>query len=250
MNITLEHNKIYCGQLLLVNAGSALKSSNNEELRAIDPRFPDIKLQAPAAYALRLILSDIKAGNAIVPVSGYRSEVEQAAIYQKSMTEHGEEFTSRFVALPGRSEHQTGLAADLGLNQDNIDFIRPYFPYKGICGAFRDAAPDFGFVERYPKGKEAVSGIAHEPWHFRYVGYPHSKIMSERRLILEEYIDFIKAYQESNKLYEKGKNSLFEIYYVPAAAEKTTISIPDRCDYRISGNNLDGFIVTVRRNRL
>ena len=84
--------------------------------------------------------------------------------------ENGEEFTNQFVARPGHSEHQTGLAIDLGLKQPDIDFLRPYFPYKGICQTFRELSTDYGFIERYPAGKEAITGIAHEPWHFRYVG--------------------------------------------------------------------------------
>ena len=92
------------------------------------------------------------------------------------------------MALPGHSEHQTGLAIDLGLRGPEIDFIRPDFPYEGVCQRFRERAADFGFVERYPAGKEAVIGIAHEPWHFRYVGPSHAREMVHRGLVLEEYL--------------------------------------------------------------
>lgn len=78
------------------------------------------------------------------------------------------------------SEHQTGLAIDLAENKEQIDFICPHFPYTGICGEFRAAAPRFGFIERYVSGKEQITGIGAEPWHFRYVGYPHSVIMAEK----------------------------------------------------------------------
>ena len=78
------------------------------------------------------------------------------------------------------SEHQTGLAIDLGLASEEIDVIRPNFPYSGVCAAFRKQAADYGFILRYPAGKEAVTGIAYEPWHFRYVGVPHARFMLNR----------------------------------------------------------------------
>lgn len=76
-------------------------------------------------------------GDSIVPVSGYRSLNEQMDIYNDSLKDNGEDFTRKYVALPKHSEHQTGLAIDLGLNKEKIDFIRPDFPYDGICGTFR-----------------------------------------------------------------------------------------------------------------
>ena len=91
------------------------------------------------------------------------------------------------MALPGCSEHQTGLAIDLGLRGPEVDFLCPDFPYTGPCGDFRRLAADYGFVERYPAGKEPITGIAHEPWHFRYVGVPHAERMAAMGLVLEEY---------------------------------------------------------------
>ena len=75
-----------------------------------------------------------------------------------------------------------------------MDFIRPYFPDEGVCRAFRLAAPRYGFVLRYPAGREAVTGIAHEPWHFRYVGPIHGEIMARLDLTLEEYLEELRNY--------------------------------------------------------
>ncbi|MGN0475936.1 MAG: M15 family metallopeptidase, partial [Ruminococcus sp.] len=185
--IELKKEKVYCGNLLLVNAEYPLKNNNAESLIPADIRFPDILMKRDAAYVLQLVLEKICAGNSIVPVSGYRSLDEQFDIWNVSLRDNGEDFTRKYVALPNHSEHQTGLAIDLGLNEKEIDFIRPDFPYVGICNEFRKAAPDYGFIERYAKDKEEITGISHEPWHFRYVGYPHSKIMQENGFSLEEY---------------------------------------------------------------
>lgn len=60
-----------------------------------------------------------------------------------------------------------------------------------ICDEFRKAAPDYGFIQRYAKNKEEITGISHEPWHFRYVGYPHSRIIKDNGFSFEEYTEFI-----------------------------------------------------------
>lgn len=187
----------------------------------------------------------------IALVSGYRSEKEQTDIYESSLKENGKEFTAEFVALPNHSEHQTGFAIDLGLEKENIDFICPDFPYEGICEKFRTAAPQYGFIERYRKGKENITKIAPEPWHFRYVGFPHSAIISENNFALEEYIEYLKQFS-ANGTHLKYDNARthFEIFYVQAEkAGSTKIMLPYHIDgaapaYEISGNNADGFVVT------
>lgn len=246
--IVLETNKIYSGNLLLVNRHYPFRNKEIKCLSTVDARFPNILLKHDAANFLQLILKKISAGSAIVPVSGYRSLEEQTAIYDNSLKNNGEEFTKKYVALPNHSEHQTGLAIDLGLNQKEIDFICPDFPYDGICDKFRRAASDYGFIERYAKNKEEITGISQEPWHFRYVGYPHSKLMEERGFSLEEYTEFLKGYQDDCRLiYKQADGTDVEIYYLPANANKTQAVIPEACIYQISGNNIDGFVVTVWR---
>lgn len=246
--IELEKAKIYCGTLLLVNADYLLRDNNTKSLVPVDIRFPDILIKRDAANVLQSIFKKISAGNSIIPVSGYRSLKEQKAIYDGSLKDNGVNFTRKYVALPNHSEHQTGLAIDLGLNKEDIDFIRPDFPYDGICDEFRRTAPDYGFIERYAKDKEEITGISHEPWHFRYVGYPHSKIMEENGFSLEEYIEFIKDYRSDYRfVYKQSFGAGAEIYFVPAYDDKTLIAIPEYCVYQISGNNIDGFIVTIWR---
>lgn len=244
--IKLEASEIYCGTLILVNAQYAWKGHSVKDLTPVSTGFPNILLKREVSDILKMILKKISARNLIVPVSGYRSRKEQAAIYNSSLKENGETFTKKYVALPDHSEHQTGLAVDLGLNTKNIDFICPAFPYEGICNAFRKTAPEYGFIERYEKEKEEITGISHEPWHFRYVGYPHSRIMKENALSLEEYIEFIKNYREDRALICKtGYGTKAKIYYVPAEEENTQLTVPEDGIYQISGNNTDGFIITV-----
>ncbi len=246
--ILLEKEWIYHGNLLLVNKNYSLKNPKVEGLIAVDKKFPDILMKSEAVDMLQQTLNKIGSGNKIVPVSGYRSLEEQTMIYRDSLRDNGEEFTKKFVALPNESEHQTGLAIDLALNKEDIDFICPDFPYEGICQQFRETAPDFGFILRYIKEKQGITGISHEPWHFRYVGYPHSKIITQKQIAFEEYIEFIKQFDNKNMyIYKQGSETEIHIYYVPVDINKTkTINLP-KMPYQISGNNVDGIIVTVWR---
>lgn len=248
--ITLLKENIYKGNLLLINSDFAIQTSEESGLVPVDARFYDVRVKREVANILQYMFNKIDCLDEIVPVSGYRSASEQIQIYENSLKDCGENFTKKFVALPYHSEHQTGLAIDLALKKDVINFICPDFPYEGVCDDFRKAAPKYGFVERYKSDKETITGIAHEPWHFRYVGYPHSKIMSQNNFSLEEYIQFVKNYTYENAFFSLCKNEkIVEIFYVPMdEADSVTISLPKQALYQISGNNTDGFIVTLWRN--
>lgn len=246
-NITLSKEKVHFGNLLLVNAKFPMQVINENELMPVTAKFPNVLLKREAGNILKMIFEKSSYSDEIIPVSGYRSAGEQMDIYKTSLRDSGEDFTRKFVALPDHSEHQTGLAIDLALKKEVIDFICPEFPHDGVCDEFRKSAPGYGFIERYPNGKEQITGIAHEPWHFRYVGYPHSEIMTENNLTLEEYIEFMKQFLwKSNhlRMHRNGKN--IEVFYAAAEATGiTTITLSEKTVYQVSGNNTDGFIVTL-----
>ncbi len=237
MNKILREKDIHKGNLILVNPSYLLQEEiSSNFLESFDENYKDILLEKNANKFLQFILREIKVSS-IIPVSGYRTLTEQKQIYQDSLQENGLEFTKKFVALPNASEHQTGLAIDLGLNNGELDFIRPSFPHTGICNQFREYAKKYGFIERYKEDKKEITSISAEEWHFRYVGYPHSEIIENNKFCLEEYIEFIKEYQYDNKAYcYKG----YEISYLPYR-EDIEINIENAS---ISGNNVDGFIIT------
>lgn len=246
--VSLSKDHIHSGNLILINAQNPLSQQHKAELMPADENHLNVLIERNAATMLSHILRHISCTDEIVPVSGYRSKKEQQQIYESSLKENGQAFTNKYVALPQCSEHQTGYAIDLALKKDEIDFICPDFPYSGICNEFRRAAPKYGLIQRYEKGKEKITGIAHEPWHFRYVGYPHSEIISSRNFSLEEYIDFIKAYTiNTSPLKVPCGKTQAEIFYTKAAEEATTIEFEPSYLYQISGNNVDGFITTLWR---
>ena len=174
---------------LLVNAGHPLPAGYAPG--GLSPALPgsQMLLESGCAAALAALVKSAGGEGRIVAVSGYRPHSEQLALWEEVLRDKGEAFTRRYVALPGCSEHETGLAIDLALDDGSeIDFIRPYFPYDGICAEFRAKAAEFGFIERYQAGKEPVTGIAAEPWHFRYVGAEHARSIAALGLALEEYV--------------------------------------------------------------
>lgn len=243
--IFLSKNRIYSGSLILVNKEHPFYENSTDSMVPVLEGSP-ILLKRQATALLSTLMDEIHGWRHIAPVSGWRSFPEQQEIWNDTLKKNGLEFTQKYVALPGHSEHQTGLAIDLGLKQDKIDFICPEFPYTGICQRFRKHSAAHGFIERYPSGKEHITGIGHEPWHFRYVGVPHSEIMSENDLTLEEYIHFIKEYRYSRNPYliKVGNQEVF-VSYIPADHTKDTeLEVDPLAPYSISGNNTDGFILT------
>ena len=182
--VLLPQEMVHTGDLILVNAQFPFRKTGTDRF-LLPASFGGnrVLLDGRVARLLEKLVLDLGGGEALCPVSGWHSREEQEAIYTRSLQEHGRRFTEQYVALPGHSEHQTGLAVDLGLRSETIDFLRPDFPYEGICQKFREQAVFHGFILRYPQGKENVTGIAHEPWHFRYVGEPHGEIMAAKHLL-------------------------------------------------------------------
>lgn len=231
------------GPLLLVNAGHPLALSDAPELVCVDPRWPEVQLERQAAGQLRACIRAVKGENAIVPVSGWRSLAQQQAIWDDTMRQEGEAFTRQYVAFPGCSEHQTGLAIDLGLAAETIDFIRPNFPHSGVCSAFRKMAACYGFVLRYPAGKESITGIAHESWHFRYVGIPHAQFMASQCLVLEEYVGLLRQKHSKQPLFVPAVSRVYRIRSCgEPCREDLDAASEGRC--QISPDNCGGYIVT------
>jgi D-alanyl-D-alanine dipeptidase/carboxypeptidase len=246
--LRFTHMDIYKGHLILINPSHPLKTSVPEQqLVPVCSDFSQILLEQQTAKMLADVMKHLGCDREIIPVSGYRTMREQQFIYNNSVRENGEVFTRQYVAIPGCSEHQTGLAIDLAENGDGIDFIRPDFSYTGICGSFRELSIQYGFIERYPFGCEQITGIGHEPWHFRYVGYPHSEVMKEMAFTLEEYTDYLKRYLYANKhLHLKCNLRNFEIFYVPVGEKgNSEVSIPGGIPFQVSGNNDDGVVITL-----
>ncbi len=243
---------IHSGNLILVN--QRLPFVENQNRPCLVPACPAnerVLIERHVANFLYLLMKELDGWRYITPVSGWRAREEQQEIWNRSLRENGAAFTKQFVARPGHSEHQTGLAIDLGLIQPDIDPIRPDFPYEGICQEFRERAAAYGFIERYPKGKEEITGIAQEPWHFRFVGMPHAAFMANAGFTLEEYHAMLKQdFSREKPLLWRGKTVDYTIFpWSLAEARAARLELENGTNYSVSGDNDAGYIVTVWKER-
>ena len=134
-----------------------------------------IKLQKAAKKEININL---------MPTTAFRNQSFQAALYNNYVSSDGQKKADTYSARPGYSEHQTGLAIDLKnmalkntrLTNDNYEWLN-------------NNAYKYGFIVRFPKDKEFITGYQFENWHIRYVGLKAAKIIYEKNLTLEEYID-------------------------------------------------------------
>lgn len=228
--ISLQHASIHEGDLVLINRQIKLKDEPHNLVTI--PRDIASNLVIDSEYLLQTHL--IKPLEAMLKQakkdgvehfkinSAYRDGLLQQQLYE----ENGADF-----ALPaGHSEHQSGLSLDIGSTEGMMDRAK-----EGKW--LQKNAHKFGFIVRYPKGKSDITGIEFEPWHFRYVGLPHSLIMERKDLVLEEYLDYLKTKKE-HQVRNLGKT------YFIQYAKSTRIDIPETTNFNISGDNVSGYVIT------
>jgi D-alanyl-D-alanine carboxypeptidase len=135
---------------------------------------------------LLMKLEALKYGYDIDIMSGYRDYDYQVKLYNKLIKDKGFNYAYRIIAPPGASEHQTGLAIDICVYRYDKCYVEHELnDFDEISWIIKNAHR-FGFILRYPKGKEDITGYSYEPWHFRYVGNMASYLYFNN-LTLEEY---------------------------------------------------------------
>lgn len=236
--LDISEEQIYQGNLLLVNSAYPV---HPESIKSdIVDLFTHSELVKGYGLLERTYLSEdlahkfsdmiAAAGNEGVSnffiTSGFRNFDEQSRLY--------EEKGSSFALPAGYSEHNLGLSLDVGTTQMTMA--------EAPEGKWIEQnAWKYGFILRYPEDKTDITGIQYEPWHIRYVGFPHSAIMKKENFVLEEYLDYLK---EKKKVSAEVEGKKYTISYYPFS-ENLTINIPKNHEYEISGDNIDGVIMTV-----
>lgn len=127
-----------------------------------------------------------KYGFKIIAVSTYRSYDYQDKLFNHYVETKGLEYALMCSAKPGHSEHQTGLAVDvMGSNYD-YDLFEKSIEFNWMI----NNSYKYGFILRYPKGKENITGFKYEPWHYRYIGKEIAEYIYNKKITLEEYFNF------------------------------------------------------------
>ena len=187
-------------QLTLVNKVFALP----EEYIPGDLVRPDVEfsfgnqdieksyMRQEAASALEKMFADAKNQEIhLFAVSGYRSYQRQDDNFHNKVNKMGEVEAAKYVAHPGNSEHQTGLAMDISSQSANFR-LTEQFGETTEGKWLMENAHRFGFILRYPKGLETITGYNYEPWHYRYVGEKAAMEIYKNQITLEEYFNMVE----------------------------------------------------------
>ncbi len=149
--------------------------------------LPKKLMRKEAADALTSLFQQASAeGIALLGVSGYRSYYTQKSIFDYKTSQVGKERANRVSAQPGFSEHQTGLAMDITC--PSVAALKISFGSTSEGEWVAKNAYKFGFIIRYPKGKETITGYDYEPWHLRYVGVEVAHLIQQKNITLDEYL--------------------------------------------------------------
>ncbi|MBE6152754.1 MAG: D-alanyl-D-alanine carboxypeptidase family protein [Firmicutes bacterium] len=186
----IEVEQINKYKYILVNKENKLnkdfKPNNLVEVKKCSEGNFYLEEETAEAYQ-QMCLNSIKAGLNIRISSAYRSYKEQIKLYNEYLKLYGKDYVDKYVAVAGYSEHQTGLAIDLkSLDYENFKNSKEYLWIK-------ENSHNYGFIIRYPDGKEKITGYSAEEWHIRYVGKEVAKYIYENDITFEEYYNlFLK----------------------------------------------------------
>jgi len=183
--------------LKLVNKDNSVTRDYVPELEELDDGIMFDKRALP--YLEKMINAMYKEKiTGIWVASAYRSYDKQEELFNNKVKqyknqgknqEEAEKLAQTIVQRPEMSEHNLGLAADFNTVTNDFEDTKAFKWLK-------ENAEDYGFILRYPKDKQEITGISYESWHWRYVGVEHAKAMNEKGYCLEEYIEYLKGGQE------------------------------------------------------
>lgn len=251
--LTLAEEDIYKGDLILVNSlyeygfeenASTIQLTSLDEYKngVIRTGKQGLQLAERILEPLNSMISDCNEALGVDNTgvtSAYRSREYQVDVYNQYVEAGGVEYADAYVSDPGYSEHHTGLSLDMGIYY--ADGGEGQFSGSENAQWIDEHCQEYGFVRRYKEDKIDITGIQNESWHFRYVGIPHAVYMNENNFCLEEYIEFLRNSTSKDAPISISCNAgTYEVY----AEQEKYIEEP-ACDYSISGDNIDGFIVTV-----
>ena len=182
--------------LVLVNKENPLPEGWEDTVETVhmtNSMGRDIEVEKAAYEAYLKLKEELEAEDIYVDLDSVRRTVaQQQEIVEDFTKEYGEDYVKRYVAVPGFSEHHTGLALDLYLVIDGKEVYlnEEMVQYPEIWAKIHAKLADHGFILRYLEGKESITGYGYEPWHIRYVNdVKIAQEIMEKGITLEEYLD-------------------------------------------------------------
>ena len=181
--------------MVLVNKESKLPDDWENQIELVDVYTnldQTYKVEKKTAEAFEKLRKALAEEHVIIELdSTYRTVKQQQEIWDEFLEEYGEEYTKTYVAVPGTSEHHTGLAIDVKLVKDGviIDENDDMTAETELFAKVHAKLAEYGFILRYPVGKEDITGYGAEVWHFRYLDDPEiAKEIMDKGITLEEYL--------------------------------------------------------------
>ncbi len=181
--------------LVLVNGDNRLpeRFEDTVEMISVENAFGDkYEIEKKTYEAFLRLREDILKNEGIETelISVYRTRKQQEETFKRYIDNFGLEYAKKYVAKPGHSEHHTGLAIDVGIVKDGklCRTVEELLSVDDLFEIVQKKLPKYGFILRYPKGKESVTKIAYESWHFRYIDSPEiAKEITNKGICFEEY---------------------------------------------------------------
>lgn len=245
----------YDGYLRLVNKENLLTQNyepgdliNMNSLKSITAYGTNTSLREEAAQALARMYNENNIGYAMS--SGFRTYETQTQLFNQKVAENinagkneeqAKADASTIVAIPGSSEHQLGLAVDFAI------------PGVVLTEEFKNTAPGkwlsdnsykYGFVLRYTKEQTAITNIIFEPWHFRYIGYPHSEILYKEGIVFDSYIKYLR--EDKVKYYKDENDEEYIIWLLSDLLKPEKLKFNTSNGVGVSSDNGDNIILTMK----
>lgn len=246
-----SYDDIYKGSLVLVNNDYEYKFLENDiEAVTLYDNKNDYygagdyvtKIDRAALYQLNSMMeayaqSQNITSTGIFILDGYRT-------YEEQVERHASGKSRTFEA--GHTDYHTGRTFDVFYNDNESNTGYSYFSASGNYEWFAENAANYGFIVRFPEGKDDITGEKARAYTYRYVDIPHAVYMNNNNICMEEYISELKSHNIDNPLAISANGRNYSVYYVPAEKNDTNeILVPTDKIYTVSGNNIDGYIVTV-----
>lgn len=257
--VTLSASDMYVGDLILVNSEHSYHFPSTDIEDMADRTSYDMRTYLASggseAYSVKersgMLETACMMPNAAQALDGllrafYASTDVPLAVYE-CYRSYDYQATLNTSVKAGYSDQHTALSAWITDSTGSRDLSADSKNRLVSLGA------SYGFIQRYPSGKSAETGVSNYTELFRYVGVPHAAYMTSQNLSLERYLNLLRdehTYSGTHLLLNANGNAVtkdatYEIYYVPSTGESTTVSVPRNYKYTISGDNVGGFIVTV-----